>query len=125
MINVTRYLCPSVLVALLRVVSTCGYGAPYTYGDLTRCVLNMSQFDKCGDDFTALKEGGSIELVIHRSSMGSDDIDPKYCANRKRQNNSSGRCFPTTNLIPPTPGPRRPKSSITTGTENGCGTRIN
>jgi hypothetical protein len=71
MINVTRYLCPSVLVALLRVVSTCGYGAPYTYGDLTRCVLNMSQFDKCGDDFTALKEGGSIELVIHRSSMGA------------------------------------------------------
>jgi GH25 family lysozyme M1 (1,4-beta-N-acetylmuramidase) len=78
MINLTNYLCPRVLAALLPVLTTCGYAAPYTYGDLTRCVLNMSQFDKFDDDFTALTKKGGIELVIHRSSMGSDGIDPKY-----------------------------------------------
>jgi lysozyme len=71
--------CRRVFAALLPLVATCGHASPYTKGDLTRCVLNMSQFDEeIGNDFAELKENEGIELVIHRSSMGSDGTDPKY-----------------------------------------------
>jgi GH25 family lysozyme M1 (1,4-beta-N-acetylmuramidase) len=86
--NLTDCSLSGVLAALVFVVATCSYAAPYTNGDLTRCVLNMSQLDTFDNSFAVAKEKGSIELVIHRVSMGKDGYDAKY----KERMEDAGDC---------------------------------